>query len=117
MLVAALAACGDKPMLANAPHPDNGAVAGVAAAAAAASVLADPHAADRKPEKKEVEPKNPVEVKENVPADVFDRLDTKKAGAGSGTEVERPRATPKRTGPPPKIPTPKDAADHSTSEK
>jgi hypothetical protein len=115
MLVAALAACGGEPMLANAPRPDPGAVAGVAAAAAAAATLADPNAADRKPEKKDQTPKNPVEVKENVPADVFDRLD--KQPAGSGSEVERPHASPKRKGPPPKIPSPKDAVEHSQSDR
>ena len=106
-----LAACGGQPVMANAPRPDPGAVAGVAAAAAAAATLADPDAASRKPEKKEVEQKNPIEVKESVPSDVLDRLD-KQPAAGSAVEVERPRATPKPKGPPPKIPSPKDAVEH-----
>ncbi len=75
-------------------HPNNGAVAGGAAAAAAALTLADPHAADRKPEQKQEEEKRPVKVKEEVPASVFDRIDGSAAKTGSGTEVPRPHAKP-----------------------
>lgn len=117
LLLLVVVACGgpQRPFLANAPHPDNAAVAGGAAAAAAAAVIADPNAATRgKPEKAtpDVE-KQPVEVKENVPKDVFDRLDQKgappveKAGAGKAAPA------PKRKGPLPKLPSPKDAAEQT----
>lgn len=56
-------------------------MAGGVAAAAAAITLADPHAADRKPEQRTEEEKRPVDVKEQVPASALDRLDS---GAGSG---------------------------------
>ena len=76
LVVLAAGACGE-PILRNAPRPDPGAVAGVAAAAAAAATLADPQAAAKKQEqKKQGEPEQrSVEVRETVPADVFDRLD------------------------------------------
>ena len=112
-----LAACGEPqhPALANAPHPDPAAVAGVAAGAAAAMTLADPNAATRgKPEKSGPEKeKQPVEVKEQVPAAVLDHLDDKQA-------THKPEAKPaeaKRKGPLPKIPSPKDAAEHEEKEK
>jgi len=90
-----IAACGgETPMLGGVGHPNNGAVAGGAAAAAAALTLADPHAADRKPEQKQEEEKRPIKVKEEVPASVFDRIDGSAAKTGSGTEVQRPRAKP-----------------------
>lgn len=111
MLVAAsLAGCGGEPLAANAPRPDPGAIAGVAAAAAAAAVLADPDAATRKPEKKEVENKREVEVKESVPSAVFDRLDQPQPATKTAAPV---KATPAvtRKGPPPKIPLPKDVVD------
>lgn len=79
--------CGE-PILKNAPKPDPGAVAGVAAAAAAAATLASPDAAARKQEQKkegEAEPHS-VEVKETVPASVFDRIDQR---AGSSTSASR----------------------------
>lgn len=78
-----LCACGE-PILRNAPKPDPGAVAGVAAAAAAAATLAAPDSAAKKQEQKtKGEPDNRgVEVKETVPADVFDRLDRKAGDAG-----------------------------------
>jgi ribosomal protein L12E/L44/L45/RPP1/RPP2 len=67
-----------------APKPDPGAVAGVAAAAAAAATLASPQAAAHKQEENNKgEPDDRgVEVKETVPADVFDRLDHKAGDAG-----------------------------------
>ncbi len=105
-----IAACGGEPkqpFLANAPHPDNAAVAGVAAGAAAAMTLADPNAATRgKPEKpKEETNKEPIEVKEQVPADVLDRADHPQTKpAESKPAAKKPAA--KRTGPPPKIPRP-----------
>jgi hypothetical protein len=78
-----LCACGE-PLLRNAPKPDPGVVAGVAAAAAAAATLASPQAAAKKQEQKtKGEPDDRgVEVKETVPADVFDRLDRKAGDAG-----------------------------------
>ena len=65
-------------------------MAGGVAAAAAAITLADPHAADRKPEQRTEEEKRPVDVKEQVPASAFDHLDS--GGNGSGHELVRPRA-------------------------
>jgi hypothetical protein len=119
-------ACGsESPMLGGVPHPSNGAMAGGAAAAAAALTLADPHAADRKPEQRAEQEKKPVDVKEEVPASVFDHLDGSGSGTGSGHEVARPHAgagsgsgsaaattpppaTPKKL---PVIPSPHDAVD------
>ena len=107
-----LAACGgsQQPVLANAPHPDPAAVAGVAAGAAAAMTLADPDAATRgKPEKAApTAEKQPVEVKEQVPSSVLDHLDNKNNPA---QPTATPATTPKRKGPLPKIPSPKDAAE------
>jgi hypothetical protein len=117
VVVLLLAACGaepKQPFLANAPHPDNAAVAGGAAAAAAAMTIADPNASTRgKPEKAtpEVE-KKPIEVKQNVPSDVFDRLDRSgsgSAGSGSDAAAPEPAATKKRKGPPPRVPLPSEA--------
>src|SRR2546421_62576 len=106
-------ACGsqpDHPFLANAPKPDVGAVAGVAAAAAAAATFADPDAATRKPEKKQNENMREVEVKENVPKDVFDRLETGSgSNAASPAAVDKTKAKPHK-GPPPKLPSPEEAA-------
>jgi hypothetical protein len=102
-----LAACGG-PALANAPHPNNAAMAGGAAAAAAAMTLADPDAASRKPEKKEQEEKKPVDVKETVPSDVLDRADRQPATETKPTA--EPAARKKKAGPPPKLPSPRDAA-------
>jgi hypothetical protein len=110
-ILSTLAACGGQPALANAPHPDPGTVAGIAAAAAAAATLADPNAASRKPEKRVDDNKREVEVKENVPSAVFDRLD--QAPAQPAATEETPKTTtppPKRKGPAPKIPSPTDAA-------
>src|SRR5512146_477767 len=113
LLAAALAGstgCGGQPMLANAPHPNNAAMAGGAAAAAAALTLVDPDAATRKPEKKQEEEKQPVDVKETVPSDVFDRADHPADGAGSGSAAAKaPKKKP--SGPPPKLPSPRDAVD------
>ena len=81
--------CGG-PALGGVPHPNNAAMAGGVAAAAAALTLADPHAADRKPEQRTEEEKRPVDVKEQVPASAFDHLDSN--GNGSGHELVRPRA-------------------------
>jgi hypothetical protein len=97
VLVAACGAAPDKPLLANAPRPNAAAVGGAAAAAAAALTLADPDAASRRPEKKEDVEKKPVEVKESVPGDVLDRLDSAEAagsdaGAGSAAPAAKPAA-------------------------
>jgi hypothetical protein len=119
-------ACGsESPMLGGVPHPNNGAMAGGAAAAAAALTLADPHAGDRKPEQRAEQEKKPVDVKEEVPASVFDHLDGSGSGTGSGHEVPRPHAgagsgsgsAAAATPPPtttkklPVIPSPHDAVD------
>ena len=79
-VVVALCGCGE-PILRNAPRPDPGTVAGVAAAAAAAATLASPQAAAKKQEERDKgEPDNRgVEVHETVPASVFDRLDQRRA--------------------------------------
>jgi len=117
LLVAAVAAslgcgCGGQPALANVPHPNNAAMAGGAAAAAAALTLVDPDAATRKPEKRQEEEKQPVDVKETVPSDVLDRADHPAAGAGSGSAAAKPKKTP--SGPPPKLPSPRDAVGDPT---
>ena len=109
----AIASCGaepKQPFLANAPHPDNAAVAGVAAGAAAAAVLADPNAQTRgKPEKPaDTTEKQPIEVKESVPSDVLDRADHAQTEPAK-TDAPKPAAAPKRKGPPPKIPLPSQA--------
>jgi hypothetical protein len=82
--------CGGGPALGGVPHPNNAAMAGGVAAAAAAITLADPHAADRRPEQRTEQEKRPVDVKEQVPASAFDRLDS--GGNGSGHELVRPHA-------------------------
>jgi len=122
ILLIVVAACSEpqKPFLANAPHPDNAAIAGGAAAAAAAITIADPDAATRgKPEKPKEEEKAPVEVKENVPKAVFDRLDDKKgAKGGAGDSTPTPAAaTTKKKGPLPKLPSPKEAAETEETGK
>ena len=115
-----VAACGgsQRPLLANAPHPDNAAVAGGAAAAAAAMTLADPNAATRgKPEKPvEQEEKAPVEVKEHVPADVLDRADKQAAGSKAAPSA-KPATAVGHKGPLPKLPTPEQAAEHEEDGK
>jgi hypothetical protein len=92
-----LCACGE-PILRNAPKPDPGTVAGVAAAAAAAATLASPQtAAQKQEEKTKGEPNvRGVEVKETVPADVFDRLDHKTSdkAVDAGVDVAAPVADP-----------------------
>jgi hypothetical protein len=107
----AIAGCGE-PMLGGAPHPNNAAMAGGAAAAAAAMTLADPNAADRKPEQRVEQEKRPVDVKDQVPASAFDHLDSGSgAGSGSGKELARPHAKP------PADATPADAKPATTSKK
>lgn len=82
VVVAGCGAAPNQPVLANAPRPNPAAVAGVAAGAAAAITLADPDAASRGPEKKQDAPKKEIQVKENVPADVLDRMDQSAASNG-----------------------------------
>jgi hypothetical protein len=137
-LLIAIAGCGE-PVLGGAPHPNNAAMAGGVAAAAAALTLADPNAADRKPEQRVEEEKRPVDVKDQVPASALDRLDSGSgAGSGSGKEVARPRAKPAdanpadvKTGGPgdakpmsgtkpkklPVLPTPHDAVDPNHADR
>jgi hypothetical protein len=114
LLLLVLMACGEsqKPLLANAPHPDSAAVAGGAAAAAAAMTLADPDAATRgKPEKPREQEKAPIEVKERVTPDVLDRLDQNKQQAAPNTKAA-PTGSPKKTGQAlPKLPSPREAAE------
>ena len=106
-----LAGCGGSPALANAPHPPAAAVAGVAAAAAAAITLADPNAGERaSPRRSREEDKRPVDVKQNVPPDVFDRLDHPPPTAAPTTD-DPPTKTRARKGPPPKLPSPRDISD------
>lgn len=128
VVVAGCGAAPNQPVLANAPRPNPAAVAGVAAGAAAALTLADPDAATRGPEKKQDVPKKEIKVKENVPADVFDRMDGA-AGAdanGSGaTQAAKKNAAPKAepagavkpkaepAGAKTKVEAPKDALDFS----
>ena len=62
----------------NVPHPNNAAMAAGFAAAAGAATLASPADAQKHAEEKgkgDPAGKKPVDVKEQVPADVFDRLD------------------------------------------
>lgn len=95
-ILAILCACGE-PILRNAPKPDPGVVAGMAAAAAAAATLAAPDSAAKKLEQKaKPEPDDRgVEVKETVPADVFDRLDRRMAvDAGVTGDTSVDGATP-----------------------
>ena len=114
-LLLAVAACGatQQPLLSHAPAPPAGAVAGVAAAAAAAITLASPGAANQKPEDKINEDTRPQNVKENVPADVFDRLDEQQ----TSTPAPAPAATPppKKKGKAPAVhlPSPKEAVEQT----
>jgi len=121
-------ACGGGPALGGVPHPNNAAMAGGVAAAAAAITLADPHAADRKPEQRTQDEKRPVDVKEQVPASALDRLDS--GGNGSDHELvstppaadqgsaakpaglkTSPAKPVKPAGKVPMLPTPHDAVD------
>ena len=80
-----LVAC-NEPMLKNAPKPDPGAVAGVAAAVAGAATLASPASAAKRQETKKASDEHNNEgvvVKETVPEDVFDRLDKPSRDAGA----------------------------------
>jgi hypothetical protein len=115
-LLIAIAGCGE-PMLGGAPHPNNAAMAGGAAAAAAALTLADPNAADRKPEQRVEQEKQAVDVKDQVPASAFDHLDSGSgagSGSGSGKELARPHAKP--VDPKPADPKPAPTSDGKTKK-
>jgi hypothetical protein len=90
LLIAALAGCGG-PALQNAPRPDPGIVAGIAAGVAGAATLADPNAAGKRQEqKKPQQDKRPVKTKVHVPGEVLDRLDEKQANPGAEPEAVAP---------------------------
>jgi hypothetical protein len=93
-----LAGCGG-PALQNVPKPDPAVVAGAAAAVAGAATLANPDgAAARQEQKKPVKDKKPMKSGGTVPADVFDRLDAKKAGtAPAQTPAEETVVPPEET--------------------
>lgn len=115
-VVLLLAACGaapDKPMLANAPRPPTAAVAGGAAAAAAAITLASPDTATVKPEKNAGEEKKPVEVKENVPPSVLDRLEKPAQKPGAKAPDPGAKKAPEPAGAKKPDKPPKDALDFS----
>lgn len=105
LLFVVLAACGaqpNQPVLANAPRPDPGAVAGAAAAAAAAVTLASPDSAT--PEKRKADDnKKAVKVKEHVSPGALDRLDAAEQHGGNGSDArpaEQPHPQPKQDQPP-----------------
>jgi hypothetical protein len=94
----ALAGCGGgpDPILRSVPQPNKAAAAGAAAAIAGAATLASPHDAAKRQEKNKVpDEKKPIEVKQNVPSDVLDRLDAKQKADGPGDPSGR-EATPPR---------------------
>ena len=84
-----LAACGagPDPILRNVPQPNKAAAAGAAAAIAGAATLASPDAAAKRVEQNKVpDEKKPIEVKQTVPSDVFDRLEAKQKPDGPGDQ-------------------------------
>lgn len=105
LLFVVLAACGaqpNQPVLANAPHPPAGAVAGGAAAAAAALTLASPDSATPEKKDKNVD-KKAIKVKEHVSPGALDRLDAAEQHAGTGTDsrpAQQPQPQPKQDQPP-----------------
>lgn len=93
-----LVGCGE-PVLRNAPKPNPGAVAGVAAATAAAITLASPQtaAAQQEARTKDEPDDRGVKVKETVPGAVFDRLDHAPSDAGvDGAASADPAPSPAR---------------------
>ncbi len=95
-----LVGCGaqpNQPVLANAPRPNQAAVAGGAAAAAAAITLASPDSANPE-KKKQDEQKKPIKVKEHVPAATLDRLDN--AQPTAKPDERQPAGTAKDAKPP-----------------
>lgn len=102
LLLVVVAACGaqpNQPVLANAPRPDPGAVAGAAAAAAAAVTLASPDSATPEKKDKDVN-KKPVRVKEHVSAGALDRLDKAEQGSAASRPDAQPQPQPKQDQPP-----------------
>jgi len=74
-LVVTVCGCGG-PALQNAPRPDPGLVAAIAAAIATGATLADPASAGKRPESSRVSQSEAASGKrETVPPDVLDRLD------------------------------------------
>ena len=113
--LAFVAACGGPqgPALQNAPKVDPAPIAGAVAATAAAITLADPNAATRgKPEQATKEEPTPIDVKEQVPESAFNNLDHK-----NDAQKAAPAAAPKRKGPLPKLPSPKEAAEKEETAK
>jgi hypothetical protein len=116
LLFVVLAACGaqpNQPVLANAPRPDPGAVAGAAAAAAAAVTLASPDSASPEKKDKNVD-KKAIKVKEHVSPGALDRLDAAEQHAGTGSDsrpAQQPQPLPKQDQPP------KDALDFGQPTK
>jgi hypothetical protein len=114
LLLSLAAACGatQQPLLSHAPAPNPGAVAGVAAVAAAAITLASPGAANQKPEDKVNADTKPQQVNESVPADVLDRLDEKEAGSSTPSQQAAAPAAKKQ---PAKVrlPSPKEAVEQT----
>jgi len=85
MLVASFAAaCGGGPILQNAPRPDQGVLAAIAAGAAGAATIANPAAAGRPKEKENVAAKKTVKTT-SMPSDVLDRLDAAEQRADAGS--------------------------------
>lgn len=113
--LAAACGAGQQPLLANAPRPNIGAAAGVTAAAAAALTLASPSSVQQKPEDKINADTRPQQVKENVPSDVFDRLDAQSTGSDAPPDAV-PAATTKtkkKKAPAPRLPSPKEAVEQT----
>jgi hypothetical protein len=93
--------CGG-PLLQNVPHPNNAAMAGGFAGAAAAATAISPANAQKNIEaanKAGARDKKPVNVKETVPPDVLDRLDNPTPDDG------KPKAEPLPPGQDPKLDT------------
>jgi hypothetical protein len=113
LLVMVGGACGaaNQPLLSHAPAPNPGAVAGIAGLAAAAVTLASPGSVNQKPEDKINENTRTQPVNENVPPDVFDRLDEQ--NAGSATRTTATTATTKKKSPAIRVPSPKEAVEQT----
>jgi hypothetical protein len=91
VLALACLSCGG-PILSGAPKPDPGVIAAAAAAAASAATLADPDgAAKHQEEKKDSDNHAPkdVEVNQDVPPDVLDRLDRSQARDAGAPDATR----------------------------
>ena len=112
-----LAGCGaatNQPLLSGVPRIPAAPVAGVAAAAAAAITLASPGNAQQKPEDKINENTKPQKVDENVPSDVFDRLDEQESTNGSANGSAMPAVAKKKSkSTAPHLPSPKEAVEET----